>query len=294
MLDYYGSKKGVELYRFKDTYIHFLHRNMFLSPSGPNKRTLRGATRFISAIDELGWFPSGEENDTREKASANEVYVSLDRSLKTVRKSAQTLILQGNDNIPMAMALNISSPSSYNDKIMSLSRTHKGSRDVYVYHFPTWEMNPQYTKDDFSKEYREDYVKAERDFGANPPMAENPWISNIEMIQRLMLLTSKFDYSYRTIVNKFGNTLRYAKLTKTRVPSPLNRTILSLDAGYSYNSFALTLISIHDDYKVSVLGMVEIAPDAGENVVSFTKTLTHLVIPIIDEFNVGLVVSDQP
>ena len=95
LLDDYEERTGIELYKFKDTFLSFSHKNLILNTSGPNKRTLRGSTRWLSITDEIGWFPHGDDNDERERASANEVYVSLDRSLKTVRKTGRKLLQSG-------------------------------------------------------------------------------------------------------------------------------------------------------------------------------------------------------
>lgn len=51
-LDYYGEKHGIELYRVKDTFLNYNYKNIFVSPSGPNKRTLRGESRLFHCVDE--------------------------------------------------------------------------------------------------------------------------------------------------------------------------------------------------------------------------------------------------
>lgn len=251
-------------------------------------------TRIVTAIDELGWFPHGEENEHLEKAGANEVYVALDRSLKTVRKSVQRLLEQGQDNVPMAIAMNTSSPSSYMDKAMSLLRTHEGSTDVFTYHLASWEMNPLYTKDDFAKEYREDPIKAERDFGANPPMSQNPWISDVEHIKKLMRLkTGRIKYRYTAGQNKSGQNLRSAKLLGLDIPATLSPTVLSIDAGYSNNSFSIALTQPTAQGGSKCLAVMEIAPRKGQNVLSYTKIARDVVYELVEAFNVQLVVADR-
>lgn len=251
-------------------------------------------TRLTSCIDEIGWFPHGEENEHLEKAGANEVYVALDRSLKTVRKSVQRLLEQGQDNIPMAIAMNTSSPSSYMDKAMTLLRTHEGSSDVFTYHLSSWDMNPLYTKDDFAKEYREDPIKAERDFGANPPMSQNPWISDVEHIKKLMTLKAgRIRYRYTSSQNKSGQDLRSAKLLGLDIPSTLPPVVLSMDAGYSNNSFAIALTQPMPGGGARCIAVMEIAPRKGQNVLSYTKVAREVLYNLITEFNVALVLADR-
>lgn len=297
LLDHYGDMYGQEVYKLKDTFIQYNHRNLWFLPSGPNKRTLRGATRIIALIDELGWFPHGEENEQMERASANEVYISLDRSLKTVRESALKLLKQGYDNIPMAYQCSISSPSSYMDKIMSLLRTHMGSKEAYCYHLASWEMNPLYTKESFAKEYREDPIKAERDFGANPPMSENPWISEMGYVDEIMKSKSgALQYQYVSSTSKNGISQRYAKIINFRSPQPCPTTVLSVDAGHSNNSFAIAIthpVAKGQRLGAKVLAVAEVAPKKGENVINHTKLVREFIYKLIEAFNVGLVVGDR-
>jgi len=292
MLDDYEEKTGKSLYKVKDTFIHYYHKNIKLEPNGPNKRTLRGATRIFAAIDELGWFPHGEDNDSKERASANEVYVAIDRSLKTVRGAALTLLESGNDNIMMGLGLNISSPSSYMDKIMTLIRTHEGSREVYTYHLPTWEMNPHLPRKAFVKEYRDNPIKAERDFGANPPMSENPWVNDIDHIKTLMRGRFHVKYRYKRHESRSGQPQRYAAVTKTKTPKRSRTTVLSIDAGYSNNSFSLA-ITRPTDIGAEVLAVAEVAPLKGGNVLNYTYLAQQLIYPMIEAFNVQVVLADR-
>lgn len=292
LLDDYEERTGIELYKFKDTFLSFSHKNLILNTSGPNKRTLRGSTRWLSITDEIGWFPHGDDNDERERASANEVYVSLDRSLKTVRKTGLKLLQSGYDNIPLAYGCSISSPSSYNDKIMELVRNFKGSKEVLVHQAPTWEMNPLFTKDDFAKEYQDDPIKAERDFGANPPMAENAWISDVKSLDHLLVNRWVIDYQYDHFTNRSGVDMVFGKLRSTKAPPTCPPTVLTIDAGYSNNSFALA-ITANDGRGANVLAVAEIAPKKGITVINYTRTVKQLLYPLIKAFNVQAVGADR-
>ena len=292
LLDDYEERTGIELYKFKDTFLSFNHKNLILNTSGPNKRTLRGSTRWLSIIDEIGWFPHGDDSDERERASANEVYVSLDRSLKTVRKTGLKLLQSGYDNIPLAYGCSISSPSSYNDKIMELVRNFKGSKEVLVHQAPTWEMNPLFTKEDFAKEYQDDPIKAERDFGANPPMAENAWISDVKSLDHLLVNRWVIDYQYDHFTNRSGVDMVFGKLRSTKAPPTCPPTVLTIDAGYSNNSFALA-ITANDGRGANVLAVAEIAPKKGITVINYTRTVKQLLYPLIKAFNVQAVGADR-
>ena len=295
LLDHYEEKYGRNLYKIKDTYIQFRHRNLLFMPSGPNKRTLRGPTRIISCIDELGWFLHGEGSEKMERASANEVYIALDRSLKTVRKQSMGLLRKGFDNVPMALSCNISSPSSHMDKIMSLVRNHSESKKVLTYHLATWKMNPMFDKKDFTSEYREDPIKAERDFGANPPMSSNPWINDISKIESCITTKPKtqVNYMYKHMLSKSKQMYRYAVITSIKKDKLVSPSIMALDAGYNKNSFAIAIVTPLDFDKTEINALVEITPRYGKNVLNYTRIVQDIMYRLIEEFNVQLLVVDR-
>lgn len=290
LLNYYSEKYGEELYKVKDQIIHYKHRSLLLYPSGPMKRTLRGATRFLSCIDELGWFHYGEEGETKERASAEEVYASLDRSLKTIRAQAKRLLNQGYNNIPTAYAFNVSSPSSKNDKIMQLVRVHQNSPDVFVIHMPTWEFNPNFTKKDFAKEFRDNPIKAERDFGANPPITDNPYISNPYLLSKLFVKGRNritYEYKFQTIGH-----FRYRYAVLRHVKPVSEPSIMGIDGGYSLNSFAIS-VGRKVNERIIIDGLVEVTPQKNVDVINFSRVLEEIIIPLVDQLNVELVLIDR-
>ena len=50
MLTSIGNSKGEELLKLKDTFVLYRHRRIFFYPAGPDKRTLRGRTRFLACL----------------------------------------------------------------------------------------------------------------------------------------------------------------------------------------------------------------------------------------------------
>ncbi|WYW01874.1 terminase large subunit [Pseudomonas phage vB_PpuM-Pori-4] len=299
LLNHYQEFYGEEFFKLKDSFVQYGHRNMIFSPSGPNKRTLRGETRIWTGTDEIGFFYHGDDGDDKERASANEVYVSLGNSLFTVKKAAETALLSGMDGIPMTLMANISSPSSYKDKIMSLIREFENEPTVVTMHLPTWEFNPKTSKGDFKKEYAADPVKADRDFGANPPMSENPYLPDLEPMKRQVLKSQRnmVEYEYKLIKATNGAPQRYAKIKRLReFMDKVPKHVMTIDAGHSNNSFALT-VGYPEMYRGKLrlvcTGVVEVAPTHGQNTINFTKIAKEMIYPLIEHFNVGLVVTDR-
>lgn len=270
---------------------------MYLYPSGPNKRTLRGDTRFLAVIDELGWFPNHEGSEELERASATEVYGALDRSLKTIRKETLRLLRDGHNNVPPALGVSISSPSDDRDKIMQLVRAHEGSAEVLAFRCATWEFNPRLEKEDFAKEYRENPVAAERDYGANPPKNANPFITEDSEPERLFTEPTvvQYEYTLHKVKNDPNKLRKAASLTAVRTGRNIPASLMTLDAGFSNNSFTLCIGHLHgtvrETYKFPVL--VEVAPDVGRNTINFTRIAEQVIYPLIEQLNVRYVMADR-
>jgi hypothetical protein len=76
MLNHYGEKYGEKLLKFNDTYVAYPCRGLMAYPAGPDKRVLRGRTRYFTAVDEVGYFDSNR--DTKKvKDNAHEPYEVL-------------------------------------------------------------------------------------------------------------------------------------------------------------------------------------------------------------------------
>lgn len=233
-----GNKLGEELYKHSETMLTYRHKNIVLAPASPSMRSLRGRTRITGVIDELGWFQTGKnkKGEDFERMNAKEVYIAIKRSLSTMRASYIKRFNQGYYQLPKPLLTLISSPKARNDQIMTRYREAEGSREVYRIKAPTWEANPEQTREVLSEEFRTDYVGAMRDYGCEPPMAANAWITDENLIEgaftgpknAITVTTRRF----RTKSNKLA-TAGYYKTR--RIPTYPNNggAILGIDAGFS-------------------------------------------------------------
>jgi hypothetical protein len=80
-----GQEVGMDLFHKPDTYLWYGHKRLALSFAPADQRTLRGRTRFISAVDELGWFGASKDRSgtSRVRADGDGTVRALDRSLWT-------------------------------------------------------------------------------------------------------------------------------------------------------------------------------------------------------------------
>ena len=288
LLDTYGKKFG-ELYKFNDQSISYRHRNLSVSPQGPDKRKLRGRTRIGSAIDELAWFDN-DRDKKRVKIDATQIHTALDNSLFTVRSSMHRLWEQGYNNVPTAYGFNISSPSSMRDKIMELYNASENSRHIYGIKLPTWEFNPNITREDLASAYATDPVEAEQNFGANPPLSDNPFIGSFPRIELCFgNKRNPIQIKYGRKRMRDGESTRFAKITNLR-----NSTFpgfLALDAGSTSNSFACAVGHLNKDKPVIDM-LVEVQP-LPSIPINYTKMLEEIIGPIIEARNIVLVISDR-
>jgi intein/homing endonuclease len=290
MLTDCGNKYGEELHKLKDTFVLYRHRKLLTYPAGPDKRTLRGRTRYLAVIDELGWFDNSA-SQTKVKMNANEVYIALERSLLTVRAAANKIIKRGFDNVPSGYFLNISSPSSVRDKIMELARQAQGSRKILGLIKPTWEMNPTVTREDLEEEFKKDPVAAMRDYGAQPPLTSNPFIGSRTTIEQCFhKKTNPCSISYSTKKAKDGTQTLYAYFNKLKRSG--KASILAIDAGYSNNSFACAIGHLMDDRYPIFTVLVEIQPLPGIPI-NYSLVYTNILKPLIEKRNVKFLVADR-
>lgn len=243
LLKYHGERMGEELVVIKDTFINWRRSRMLASPAAPNIGTLRGDTRLGGGIDELGFFKFGAGAEDFVTISADEIHASLTNSLATIRTAASRMIRGGDNNVQQGIMFNLSSPSSVFDKIMTLVRASVGSRTILGVRLPTWDMNPQITREDLQIYWDTDPVKAERDFGANPPLAASPFFEDHEALSNVFTGgRNRIKYTVVEEPNTKTKVLeRWARIDQTFELAKMPPSIATIDSGVSNNSFSLTI-----------------------------------------------------
>lgn len=297
LMSHYNNKLGEEQFKVMDTYIKYGYRNLFFHPSGPNKRTLRGRTRILCGIDEIGWFDSDEGSDSKERTSASEVYTVMESSLGTLAVAHEMLIKRGVNNVLPPLFLNISSPSEQKDKIMSLIRESTNSRVILGFHNATWEINPLFSRESsfIEKKYNADPIKAERDFGANPPLTNSPFFERPSILgESFHKYKNGIDYEYKHGKNNAGDNLRAGVITRINTDGTnLPPSVLAIDAGYSNNSFSLVVANIDKPGTLKFSVLCEIIPKVNHYKLSHARIVSDLIHKIIDSMNIVAVFADR-
>lgn len=251
-------RTGQDMFKFKpDYYLAFMNKKLLFAHATGDYTGLRGRTRILGSIDELGWF---ESNERAKRRAGMEIYTSLNNSLKTIRSAADHRRSEGQIDIPTAYMFNVSSPSAEDDPIMVLKSKAGTALKTYSFHFPTWEINPDISLLDFEEDMKKDPLKVMRDFGAQPGAGKNIFLPNKETI-------------LASIDDKRGPTLKYHKdFMELEIKNSqytyvhpvldalsLDRTtpyILTGDAGESGNSFSLMIASLEENATVVNAGII--------------------------------------
>jgi hypothetical protein len=295
MLDFHSEKYGIELYRKKDEFIKYFHRGLKFYPTNPKSQTLRGDTRVLAVIDELGLFPlptgNDEEDEKSDRANADEAHKSLTNSLVTVQ-SIQLDMLKRGLNCPPALMIGVSSPISMRDKVMRRlqdSKSVDGKRFILGVNLPTWKVNPSMDRDTpiIVLAYASNAEKAERDFGANPPRVHQTFIKPSQVAKTLF--RGKNSHVLKYHYDKPG--LLYGRVEC--LYRPKSPSVVTIDAGHSNNSFTLT--GGHFDMvqqKIVVTTIIEIMTHDNRKI-DFNGVYTGVILPVLKDLNAVLLIADQ-
>ncbi len=299
MLEDTGLRYDEELYKMGQTSLHYLHRNLLTYPSGPNKKTLRGKTRIFGAVDEMDFFNNDEAGEDQVKMNGVEIYKSLNNSLLTVRVGWKKNVKAGRVNVPNAYQFNVSSPQSARGVLTETVNRNQESRKVFCFHLPTWEFNPNITRADLAQEFADNPEKAARDFGAEPPLNDRPFMPDIQVVRDLFdVRPNAVEYTYIHRKNAMGATRRAARVIKVDAPREIPPSILALDAGFSNNSFALTIGHREEgrtegSQRVRCVALVEVIPEKGTCTLDYNAIADKIIYPLIEALNVQAVFADR-
>jgi hypothetical protein len=293
MLSNIGESIGVELMHRTKTLLVYKHKRIACMYEAPNKRRLRGKTRFFTAIDEIGWMEADAQKQSV-TMSADEISAALDNSLRTLRAKAELKRRAGLYNCPDGIACNISSPSAKDDKIMRNVRAARDNTHIYAYHYATWEANPEITRESLEPEFQKSRMVAERDFGAVPPLADDPFIDNPNCVDMMIssshhhnLLQVKIEYHK----DDFGNLTKYAKVKVPHIDKRKPRLLLC-DAGEKRNHFAVMLMTWDTKMNRARVDYVfDVSPEEGIPI-NFSLMWEHCFQPMCEGLLIKHMFSD--
>lgn len=196
-----------------------------------NSAGMAGRTRLAAFIDELARFEI-----TDSARSADEAYRVLENSLRTIRSAA----LKDKALPWLGTMVSISSPISIEDKSMKLLKQAPSIKGMYYFHYATWEFNPFEPRENFDDDFAKDPIGAMRDFGAQPPSAASPLITDPQSFRQLAIqpdlkptVTFKNQvYRDRTGREYLSSIVDHAQLVRD------GERFIAFDAGATFDQFA--------------------------------------------------------
>jgi hypothetical protein len=286
-----------DLYKQSDRIIHFRDKNIRIKSLTSNSGSIAGKTRIFAVIDELSRMDAGES-----KRSATEVYRVLKRSLLTIKAAVERLRKQNIHDVPDARMFCISSPMFEDDKSMQLLKSAEKADKMFSFHRTTWEFNPDIRKEDLADEYAADPVGAERDYGANPPGAENPLVQIPALVEicidknrgstiltRERFFEETIDSHRFTYVAPQIIDLKYANLIDY---------VIHCDPGHKQDSFCLAIGHREVD-TVIIDGAVECRPIVKNNRQGleprtvYFPAMTDLILEIAGKLSIRYISYDR-
>lgn len=249
--------------------------------------SIAGRTRICYIIDELGRFDT-----TESKRSASEVWRVGNSSLKTVRKIVREKKLP----FWLGSLFAIESPISVDDHGMKMYSGSDNVRHLFKMKFATWEFNKEYVEEDFADEFESDFYGANRDFGADPPGAETPFIEDWDLFIRyaedkMLSPVVQFTDTVRT-----DGDITYIGKKIVHVPMDQDEWFIAGDAGKTKDTFALVggkKVRTNEGFVFVNTFIMHILPNKKERrYVDFTCIL-DILITLSKRVRIGKIVFDH-
>ena len=241
--------------------IKFPDKNITIKALGSNSGSGVGRTVKCFIADEVSSFL-----DNQNKRSAQEVYSRLSKSTATFKP--------WNENIRVA----ISSPLYDGDFITTM---HKRAKDEYwdwamTIWEPTWNLNPNLTKEVLEEERRKDPISFDRDFGATPGTEVENFFSP-QLIKRIKDAQDKN-------VN-FLEDLEHLEAKNDAV-----YYIVGTDPAIKNDSFGLALGHVTTTGEVVIDGTLSFTAGLGEEIKG--EDIRQVLIPLFEHLPVQFYVFD--
>ncbi len=243
-----------------------------------NSSSLAGGTGLLTILEEFSRFDLGES-----KRSANEVHAVLDRSLKTVKSVKKTAI----DDL-FGRKLILSSPIYIEDIDPTLLEIKKADDLTKIIHLPTWKFNPFMPRETFDEDYRRDFWRAERDYGANPKGGQELFFEDEQLIVNCIKNEDR-KIKFQQIIEYKGR-LKFITSTVDNFVDTESNYSVHVDLSEKKDIMSMAFAKRQDD-MIIVAGVMVLIPDGVLNL--WLDTPFDIILQLSKQIKIQLVTYDN-
>lgn len=289
-----SKRIGSELLLDRRSFLQYPHKQLYWHFTGSEDRKMRGKTRIFGCPDEIGWMNSDESKSNNQIMNADAVYTALSNSLATMRRKWMQIWSPENFDSPPILMASISSPSAGKDKIMRLLKDAHRNPRIYAVKLPSWLANPDYSYEGLRTEFSHlDDKTFDRDFGAEPPIAANPFLTDPQIIDRIAQEVPFSGVAIQKIreADSFGGTFLSAKAVPI-APERMVPRVLTFDLGYRKNALACCMFSLSAESKPK-LDMAFVLTPENKASINLPHFFDNFTMPLVQNFNIRYAFFDR-
>lgn len=160
--------------------------------------------------------------------------------------------------------------------------------------FISHNCNPDFTEDSLLKEFASmDPAEFYRDFGAQPPIESNPFLSETNPIDRIAIIppTNLYEFAIEKDSDALGDTFVYGRLIINQMDINTPR-LLAFDLGSTKNAFGMSVFKMDSEGRIILEGGLIIKPSKNCKI-NLPWVYEKLTVPFMDSYNVRFVFFDK-
>lgn len=249
-----------DLFHKTEVSYEFRNKQVYIVSEQSNSASLAGRTIKLFLSDEISRTDVSEDEvqGKSQKRSAQAIFNTLSRATKTFKSEGLTVVVTSpmyEDDYGMQLlyrcgTLNIGENGK--NHIMTLASRFKGERiATYLgFHYATYEMNPNITREDLVAERASSTESYRRDYEAIPPSSISPFIEHPFKVDECIVNKEPIAYFddvefVEEARDKFGKVLEAKTYIGKKLisikPNRMNYYYICCDPGEKYDSFTLCM-----------------------------------------------------
>ena len=247
--------------------LRFPEKNIVIQPFGSNSQTGVGRTAKAFLADEVSYF-----TDTENGRSAKDVYNELSKSTST--------FLPFNEGVNVAISSVRFDGDFLTSRYYQMQEIPAGWENTLAIWKPTWELNPDLSKEVLEAERLKDPEEYARQYGAEPGLAMK------NFFEESLLKYMKEQNQDNT--NLFGEEGKFVKEIKSAPDSAYY--IIATDPSAKNDTFGLSVGYVTQDSRIVIVGTTSFSAPKGQLI--DTEKVRQVLRPILEKLYVKYYIFD--